>query len=302
MNDPVLAGLLNINKPAGLSSRRIVDMMERAAGTGRVGHAGTLDPLATGVLVVCVGSATRLIPYVQDQRKAYRAEFLFGQRSDTDDVTGHLSEVVVARPPTYAELDELLPRFRGSIEQVPPAYSAVHVAGQRAYQRARRGHLVKIEPRVVEVYRLELTAYCYPRAEFEIECGSGTYVRSIGRDLGELLGCGAVMSSLVRTQVGPFRLEDAVCPAECWAETVTQHLLPPLAAVANFPRHVCTDSDFYTISTGRPVRWREPSPPEVETVVLTGHDGGLVAITRYNQGNGWLIPQQVFVRHEATAR
>lgn len=292
-------GLLNIRKPTGLSSRRVVDVVERAAGACRVGHAGTLDPLATGVLIVCVGAATRLIPYLQNQRKSYAAEFLLGQRSDTDDVTGRIEDVPVACPPSREVVEIALARFRGVIRQIPPDFSAVHVDGQRAYARARRGKPVDLEPREVEVYRLDLTGFDYPRLQLEIDCGSGTYVRSIARDLGEVLGCGAVMSRLVRTAIGSFSLNDGVALAGLTRASLRESLLPPLAAVAHFPRQVCSAVDVQSLSTGRAVRWRSPAAPPSDTVCLTGPGGGLVAICRFQPDIGMLAPQQVFVRHDA---
>src|SRR5665213_3403164 len=143
-------GLLNINKPSGMTSRRVVDIVARLAGTKRVGHAGTLDPLATGVLVVCLGWATRLVSYVQDRPKTYSARFLLGRRSDTDDVTGEVVETPVIEVPSRSQVEELLQTFVGTIQQVPPQFSAVHVDGVRAHKMARKGKAVNIEPRPVE--------------------------------------------------------------------------------------------------------------------------------------------------------
>ena len=209
-------GFLNIFKPRGLSSRAVVDQVQRllrerglTRGTlPKLGHAGTLDPLATGVLVVCAGSATRLIDLVHSRPKAYRGSFLFGQRSDTDDVTGQMiaGDVERAATITRAELEAALVAFQGRIEQVPPDYSAVRVAGQRAYKLAREGTAVELRAKTIEVHRIDIVRFEPPELTLDIECGSGTYIRSIGRDLGELFGCGAVMSALCRTRVGPFEL------------------------------------------------------------------------------------------------
>ncbi len=207
--EPGRGGWLVIDKPAGITSSRVVVQLRRATGI-KAGHAGTLDPLATGVLIVCLGPATRLIDVIHRQTKGYRARFLLGKQSDTDDIEGTVTDVVDARPVTRGDVEHALPRFVGKIAQVPPQFSAVHVQGRRAYQLARAGQEVEIEPREVEVFRLELLSFAYPELEVEIECGSGTYVRSIGRDLGALLGTGAGMSQLVRTRVG----QESPCPLQ----------------------------------------------------------------------------------------
>lgn len=295
--DPL--GLVSINKPAGLSSRTIVDQVVRIVRPARAGHAGTLDPMATGVLVVCVGSATRLIPIVQQLPKGYRASFRLGWRSDTDDVTGELTQVETAEEVTRQEIESALGQFIGRIEQVPPQYSAVHVGGQRAYKLARKGQTVEIKPRTVEVYRIELLAFSYPELELAIECGSGTYVRSIGRDLGEALGCGGVMSALERTHVGPFCASDAVDPQQLAAESMAEWLLPAAAAVAHLPQYVCSAQELEDITHGRrftcalPAEFEEGSPV---AVVASGSE--LVCLARFRSEDRTLAPKQVFVKLE----
>ena len=247
-------GILNLLKPPHVTSRDVVNDVCRVVGTRQVGHAGTLDPLATGVLVICVGQATRLVSCVQDQHKHYDAEFLLGRSSDTDDITGVVVEREVAVPPTRDEIERLLPRFRGRITQVPPQYSAVRVKGRRAYKLARQGVDVEVPAREVEVYRLDITHYDYPRLGLTMECGSGTYVRSIGRDIGELLGCGAVMETLVRTRIGPFDIADAIPVSQLRRETVRDKLQPIARAVTHLPRHVCTLEEIEHVRHGRPIR------------------------------------------------
>jgi tRNA pseudouridine55 synthase len=245
-------GILNINKPAGMTSRRAVNVIQQIVKPAKVGHAGTLDPLATGVLVVCVGRATRLIEQIQSRSKRYRATFLLGRRSDTDDVTGNVS-IVVDTPDVVADdITALLPQFTGRIEQVPPAFSAVHVAGQRAYKLARRGKTVELAARPVEVYDIRLIEFTSPALVIDIHCGSGTYVRSIARDLGELLGCGAVMSKLVRTAVGPYAIDASVDPNDVTTDTLPGLLLPPTTAIAHLPQYRCTPSQLDDITCGRP--------------------------------------------------
>ena len=244
-------GLLNMNKPAGITSRRVVDQVAKLVRPEKAGHAGTLDPLATGVLVVCVGKATRLIELIQQQAKSYRAQFLLGRHSDTDDVTGNVTEIAVRSEITHDQIAAALPAFCGRIQQIPPIFSAVHVAGSRAYDLARKGQEVALSPREVDVYRLDLVWFAYPEIELDIDCGSGTYVRSIGRDLGRVLGCGAVMSALVRTRIGPYRIEDSVSPEDLTSETIDQLLLSPATAVEALPKYVASEEDEIQIRAGR---------------------------------------------------
>lgn len=288
-------GLLNINKPAGVTSRKVVDVVARLVKPAKAGHAGTLDPLATGVLVVCVGPATRLIAMVQAQPKTYRATFRLGFRSDTDDIEGKVVETMPDLAVTRASVEKLLPRFIGRIEQVPPRYSAVHVEGRRAYDLARRGEEVALKPRMVEVYRIELIELVGKELKLEIECGSGTYIRSIGRDLGELLGCGAVMSELARTRIGPFRIEDAVKLDGLAPETLGQALLPATMAVSDLPKYQCTVSDLESIRRGRAIQAAGVTEADGGMMAVVAPDGSLAAVAEYHPGERRLAPRQVFV-------
>lgn len=253
-------GFLNINKPQGLLSRSVVDQVNRLLREcgftprtmPKVGHAGTLDPLATGVLVVCIGHATRLIDLVQSRSKTYRGTFLLGRRSDTDDVAGHVVEGDPTRASTVtrAELDTTLDQFRGRIEQVPPAYSAVRVAGRRAHKLARRGLEVELQAKMVEIHRLDVVEFAPPELTLDIECSSGTYIRSLGRDLGERLGCGAVMSSLLRTKIGPFDLSKSVSISNMTAESLKASLLPCYYAASHLPSYCCDESEAERLSFG----------------------------------------------------
>ena len=202
-------GFLNIAKPPACTSHDVVNAIRRLLGQRRVGHAGTLDPLACGVLVIGVGHGTRLIEYLADTRKTYRARILFGRTTTTDDSAGDLLR---ERPVNVdaAAVGAALEQFSGTIAQVPPAYAAVHVQGTRAYVRARRGEAVTLTPRHVTIFGLELLELRLPRLSLEVECSTGTYVRALARDLGEALGCGAHLEALTRTHVGPFALEEAV--------------------------------------------------------------------------------------------
>ena len=192
-------GLLNLSKPAEMSSRQAVNLVERLTRPVRAGHAGTLDPLATGVLVVCVGAATRLIGYVQRMPKRYQGTFLLGRQSPTEDIEGDVIELADAPIPTREQVVAVAARFIGRIDQRPPAFSAVKVAGRRAYELARQGRQPEWLPRPVVIHSIEVAAYQYPELILDVACGGGTYIRSLGRDLAESLGTAAVMSALVRT-------------------------------------------------------------------------------------------------------
>ncbi len=303
-------GILNINKPIGKTSRAVVDtvnrlLRERGLQRGtlpKVGHAGTLDPLATGVLVVCVGDATRLIELVQSRPKEYLGTFLLGCRSNTDDVTGQVTEGDRARAATITreELDEALAPFRGRIEQVPPAFSAVRVAGQRAYKLARRGDEVALQPKTVEVHRLDVARFEPPELTLDIECGSGTYIRSIGRDLGERLGCGAVMSALSRTRIGPFELSQAIPFDQLRADSLAERLLPCSVAAAHLPAYVCDAEDASKLKHGlglipRESSWLRMSDPHPESFALIDADGTLLAIGGWDRRVPELRPRVNFI-------
>ena len=298
----MLFGLLNINKPTGITSREVVDAVVRLAKPAKVGHAGTLDPLATGVLVVCVGPATRLVSQVQSQRKVYRAKFLIGRRSDTDDITGRVVEVAGADAVTRHQIEDMLPQFVGQVEQVPPQFSAIRVEGRRAYKLARQGQSVDLPAKTVEIERITLIEFKGTELELDIECGSGTYIRSIGRDLGELLGCGAVMSELSRTRVGPFSLDAAVSPDEIDQESLPRHLLSPTAAVEHLTKLSGDDQTIAAIAHGRLVACRALKPPaethslsDGQTVAILTAEGELACLAHYRKHDDTVAPKQVFV-------
>lgn len=204
-------GFLVIDKPAGVTSRDAVNAAQRwFPRHAKIGHTGTLDPLATGVLVLCIGAATKLADRVQAMPKGYRVRVLFGFTSDTDDADGTLTPFAAGTPPGEDAVRAELSRFVGTIEQLPPAYSALKVNGQRSHALARAGKAVELAARPVTVYRAELTRYEWPFADAEIDCGKGTYVRSIARDWGKALGCGGLVQELRRTRVGPFAAEQGV--------------------------------------------------------------------------------------------
>lgn len=283
-----MLGLLNLHKPAGKTSRDVVDLVQRLVRPEKAGHAGTLDPLATGVLVVCVGQATRLIEYVQRSPKRYVGTFLLGRSSPTEDVDGDITLHHEDPRPTREQLAGLLPKFLGTILQRPPAYSALKVEGQRAYALARQGAQVELQPRPIEVQAIEIVKFDYPELTLDIRCGSGTYIRSLGRDLAHAAGTSAVMSALVRTQIGPFHLADAVDPAKLTRTTLPQVLLPPTMALGNLPQIKLSDSDCAELRHGRPIA-ASSDQPEAAGI---GPDNHLVAILSWKNNAWW--PSRVF--------
>lgn len=237
-------------KPVGPTSHDIVDMARRALHEKRIGHLGTLDPFAKGLLVLLVGRATRLAPFAGEWPKVYDGVIRLGVTTDTDDLTGQ----VVATAPwtgiTPAQLADVVGRFRGTYEQTPPAYSAVKVAGERAYRRARRGEAVTLEPRAVEISELEIVEATPPDLQFRATVSAGTYVRSLARDIGAALGCGAHLAALRRTAVGPLRLEDAVPPDEVTPTT----LRDAAVVVAHMPRRQVDQKERDAVLHGRPLK------------------------------------------------
>jgi tRNA pseudouridine55 synthase len=278
---PDVDGFLNVNKPAGITSRDVVDRVCRIVGSKRVGHAGTLDPLATGVLVVAVGKATRLVEYVQAQRKTYRAGFLLGRTSDTDDVEGTIVVAEGVSPPSRAQIEEALTKFVGRLMQTPPKFSAVKLQGKRAYDLARSGAAVEITARPVEVFRVDIVDYAFPSLGLEIECGSGTYIRSIARDLGGALGVGGLMETLERTAVGVFRVEDAVT-LETLEVNWKARVRPLIDGCAKLPQRELNAEQRRDFDAGRVTHLNDPDAQPGETAATCG--GVFVGIGRVDGG------------------
>ena len=287
-------GLLNVDKPAGMTSRQVVDHVQKLVRPAKVGHAGTLDPMATGVLIVCVGAATRLITRVQQGRKRYVGRFLLGKRSNTEDTDGDVVEGGDWSGVTQAHLEQMLPEFLGTIQQTPPQISAVKVAGHRAYKLARQGVTVELEPRPVEVFSLKISMFNPPEFELEIECGSGTYVRSIGRDMGERLGCGAVLSALNRTTIGRFELADAVPLGSLNATSLHEALMSPLAAVVELPQRKLDPAEIVWVRQGRPIPWGFiPDADGHSEVTLIDTVGDMIGIAQADPLQQQLFPKLV---------
>ena len=304
-----ISGLISIDKPEGMTSRQTVTRVKnilRKAGYGRqikVGHCGTLDPLATGLVVICVGRSTRLVEMIQEQPKSYAGTFQLGLVTSTDDCTGEVlseSEVdseIVSRQ----KIIDLLPEFTGNIEQVPPKFSAIHVDGKRAYKLARQGHDVELPPRPVQIYSLELTGFELPEFKLQIECGSGTYIRSLGRDIGERLGCGATMNALNRSAIGAFSLASSVTPDRLTPENIESFVEPPITAVSHLPRYEINGPQKERIYDGRIVEVDaaaelafDSTCGDTARLILVDSNQKLVAVATYRFDDRTAKPVMVF--------
>lgn len=236
MDSPPLTGIINLNKPAGLSSARAVSRVKRLLPRGtKIGHAGTLDPFATGVLLLLIGKATRLCESLMDQPKQYEATVRLGGTTATDDPESPETPTPDVQPISAAQLESALKSFVGEILQRPPAFSAMKVGGRRAYELARKGQNVELKPRLVRVYRIETLDYTWPFARLKIDCGRGTYVRAIARDLGQLLGTGGYLTALCRTAIGPFGIDGSAALENLTPETVQSCIAPPPDLVRRVP-------------------------------------------------------------------
>jgi tRNA pseudouridine55 synthase len=247
----------------------------------RVGHAGTLDPLATGVLLVCLGRATRLVEYLTGQPKTYEAVIRMGQATDTYDAEG---TITAERPVTFtkADLAQALAQFRGEIEQVPPMYSAIKQDGQPLYKLARQGIEVERPSRRVTIYKLEVLDWQPPFLSLRIVCSKGTYIRSLAHDLGEILGCGGHIAALRRTAVGDFALDTAVLLDDLTPDNLENYLLPMDTAVSHLPRLDLPDPDANRLLMGQTVS-RQPEQPAAELVRAYGADGRFIGVVRANE-------------------
>jgi len=274
-------GFLNLNKPLHLTSHDVVAQVRRhyraLTGSKKVGHAGTLDPLAEGVLVICLGAATRLSEYIMRGRKIYQARITVGISTTSYDAAGEILERKCAAHIRRADIERALPRFIGEIEQAPPMYSAVKVGGVKLYELARQGRTIEREPRAITVHSIAVQSWRNPVAELEIECGAGTYIRSLAQDLGEALGVGAHLSGLTRTASGAFKLRDSLSLEEitgssAWLGRVTT----PYDALSAYPRVKLKSADIEALRHGRFIH-RQPDIVD-QTVFAFDHARRLVAI------------------------
>ena len=293
---PHPAGILVLNKPGGVTSRQVVDRVARLLPGTKVGHAGTLDPLATGILVVCVGHATRLVANVQDMSKSYEAMIRLDGRSDTLDADGEIVAVACTRIPDRAEIEEAIRPLTGEVVQRPPAYSALKIKGKRAYDLARAGEPVEPEARTVRIDRINVNSYAWPRLKIEVDCGGGTYIRSIARDLGDALQCGGYIETLVRTRTGPFTLDQAIDPEILSTESILSLLRPTRDAVPDLPTFELDTDQLEQIGQGKRLPIHDLRPEfsgHRGELALINAAGVLVAIAELDPERAWIQPRKV---------
>lgn len=304
-----VSGWVVLDKPVGLGSTEAVSKIKWLFQAEKAGHAGTLDPLASGMLPIALGEATKTVPYVQDGAKIYRFTVAWGEERSTDDLEGPVTKTSKKRP-SQEDVQALLPQYTGVILQIPPQFSAIKIAGERAYDMAREGAVVDIPPREVEIGRLDIISHEADKTLFEIECGKGTYVRSLARDMGRDLGCYGHIANLRRTEVYPFTSDDLVTLAELEAAVppppeegeerapgvrfaaIDQLVVETLAALESLPQVPVGDDAAHRIRLGNPVVIRgRDAPVEADEACITAR-GQLVAIGAIEQG--MFKPKRVF--------
>jgi tRNA pseudouridine55 synthase len=299
-----LDGIINVNKPAGMTSFRVVAIVKRLSGEKRVGHAGTLDPDATGVLPVCLGKGTRVVPYLAEATKTYRAEVELGAATDTYDASGIITQKGDCVNIDREMIEAALRAFRGEIQQTPPMYSALKHKGQPLYTLARAGITIERKSRPITIHRLEIIDWQPPVVTLEIECSKGTYIRSIAHDLGQALGCGAFLKNLERTRCGIFDIKDAV-PLLQLEEAFSRGeavklIFPPDHALKDLPAIVVDETGEAALVTGGAIAAGQ---------VVSGGDnrdkpkyraysagGRFLGIVRYEAAEGTWRPEKVFVQ------
>lgn len=285
-------GWLIIDKDLGQSSAQVVAAVRRITGAAKAGHGGTLDPLASGVLPIALGEATKTVNFALDGAKSYQFTACWGEERDTDDAEGQVMAMSGQRP-SRAEIEAALDHFTGSIEQLPPAFSALKIDGQRAYKLARAGEDVILEPRVVQVYEFKLLNLPdASHAVFSVECGKGTYIRALARDLGRMLGCYSYVSQLRRTRVGPYGLSAAISLAkldQLWhGPPPFEHLLPIETALDDIPALALTGPQADRLRSGQPIKGLDTE----DGLVCAMYGGRPVALSKAVRGE--IHPVRVF--------
>jgi tRNA pseudouridine55 synthase len=294
-------GWVILDKPVGMTSTHAVSVVKRLFQAKRAGHAGTLDPLASGCLPIALGEATKTVPFVMDGRKVYLFTVRWGEERDTDDAEGRVIATSELRP-SPDQIQALLPRFIGTIEQVPPKFSAIKVAGERAYDIARDGEEVELKARPIDVHSLALVETPDPdHGVFEAECGKGAYVRALARDLGRALGCFGHVSALRRMAVGPFGVNDMIslasleglCHRAASGEgSLADALMPVSTALDDIPALAVSRADAARLQRGQAVLMRGRDAPVVRGTVYVTAAGGLIALAEVDRGE--IVPKRVF--------
>ena len=294
----VVSGVLVVDKPVGMTSHQVVQIIRRGTGIRRAGHTGTLDPRASGVLVVLIGPSVRLSEWVSASDKRYMATIRLGASTDTYDAEGRTTTTAPWEEITEEEFEQILQKFVGEIEQVPPPYSAVRVKGKRAYDLARQGKEVELKPRKIKVYSLELLEWAPPEVVVDVHCSSGTYVRSLAHDIGKELGCGAHLVGLRRTQSGRFTLRDAV-PLRRLEEAFRKgewyrYLLPAADALSEWPMIELDPDEVELVRHGHRIKPKGLELSDGDMVRALTEQGDLVAVMIYIAETDELQPKKVF--------
>lgn len=288
-------GILVVDKPVGPTSHQVVNIVRRGTGIRKVGHAGTLDPRASGVLVLCLGAATRLSEYLSTTSKRYHAVIRFGASTQTYDAEGDVV-METGSTPSRKEIENILSDFEGEISQVPPPYSAIKVQGKRAYELAREGKPPELEPREVTIHDLKFVSYKSPDLSIEIECSAGTYIRSIAHDLGERLSTGAHLAALKRLKAGPFTIDDAVplpkLEVGFMVDKWEKYVSPAADALPDFPVVKVDAENLKHIRHGHRIPAESGSSGMARAI---SYDGELVAILEAVEDGTLWHPRKVFV-------
>ena len=299
----MINGILNIHKAPGMTSHDVVARIRKLLQQKRVGHTGTLDPLASGVLPICVGQATRVAEYLSESGKAYRAEITFGVVTDTYDAEGTVLRTTSTAALTLERIENLLPRFLGPQLQIPPLYSAIKVQGQPAYKHARAGEELTLEPRAVEITALHIVDWQHPKLTLDVACSKGTYIRSLAYDLGEALECGAYLSALLRTRSGPFSIEQSLTLEQLTEvisqEQITTCLFPADYALQNYPALYLDEEISQRVLHGNAFRYELGTaivqPQHSALVRVYDADGRFLAIATWDVEHSLWQPKKVLL-------
>ena len=296
-------GILNIYKATGMTSHDVVAKVRKILRQKRVGHTGTLDPAASGVLPICIGQATRIAEYLSESGKAYQAEIIFGVVTDTYDTEGTVIRTAPVAELTLPQIEQALSHFLGPQAQLPPRYSAIKIQGQPAYKRVRAGEEISLEPRSINIAQLEIIAWDSPRLTLAIECSKGTYIRSLAYDLGEHLGYGAYLGALVRTRSGPFLLSESITLEQLAVAAVSgsveEHLFPADRALQDYPALLLDATTAERVLHGNAFRYDHynrdlPTSTDLARVYDTG--GHFLAIAEWDTVQQVWKPKKVLAR------
>ncbi len=291
-------GILNIHKRVGMTSHDVVAQVRKILHQRSVGHAGTLDPAASGVLPICVGQGTRIAEYLSENGKAYRATIIFGVETDTYDAEGEITGTANTEQLSLSDIIQALPTFLGNQMQLPPRYSAIKIQGQPAYKRARAGEIVALEARPVKIERLEIIGWQHPVLTLDVICSKGTYIRSLAHDLGETLHCGAHLGGLVRVRSGPFELTESLTLEDLAAAseqgTLASHIQPADSALAHYPALYLSEIEAERVLHGNAFEYEIPEE-ERSLARVYNSQGTFIAIAIWQPAWKKWHPKKVFL-------